>query len=166
MRAQRADIGRVQRRRQGLRRAGLLALQPAEAATEFEAALEKQPEDWKVRLGLARALLRTDRHADSVAHFEALATQFPGKPQLLADWGEALGRSRRFDEGIAKLDEAIAIDPNFVTAHVRKVSAFAGVGRCKEAKQAKKALGKALKRVKATPEAAKVANAAYAPCEG
>ena len=131
-----------------------------EAAAAFEAALAAKPEDDDARLGLARTYLRIGKESQAATELEAIAGRRPDDAGVWLLWGTALGKLGDLPGAVAKLDQALALQPDLQTAHVQKIGTLVLAGRCKEAKQAKKALD----RVGPTDHAKRAVKNALAPC--
>lgn len=140
----------------------LLAAGDAMGAVEhLQTASNLAPDDGEIRLELARAQIRAGMAKDAAAHLEKLATQFPQHGFVWSDWGAALAKQQQYDLALEKLDKAIELQPDLVSAKVRRVGVLADLGRCKEAKAAVKALSAA----KAGKDALEPARAAAARCK-
>lgn len=131
-----------------------------EAATHFEAALAAKPDDDDTRLGLARTYLRIGKHAQAAVELEALASRRPNDAAVWLAWGSALGKQGDTDGALAKLDQAIALEPKLLTAHVQKLGTLVLAGRCKEAKQVQAQI----KKLELTDHARRAVANAIKPC--
>lgn len=131
------------------------------AAIEFEAAVAAAPSDSEARLGRARAWVRIGKVAEAAEEFGALTLEVPDAAQVWADWGAALAKLKKFDEAVAKLDQALVLDPKLTAAHLRKVAALAQAKQCKAAKQA----NRQLVRAGASPKAQAAAKSVLATCK-
>ncbi|MEZ4454894.1 MAG: tetratricopeptide repeat protein, partial [Nannocystaceae bacterium] len=135
----------------------------AEAVAAYEAILADAPEDAEARLALARTLVRAERAEEALPHLERLAKERPKEAVIFSEWGGVLAKLGRFkgaDGALARLDQALALQPNLPSAQVRKIAALAATGQCKPAQAAHKGL------VDGGPKAELKAQAdeALAPC--
>ncbi len=69
-------------------------------------------------LGLLAATLRQD--AQALAHYQTSLALRPDQPDLLLRAGNALARSRRFEEAIASYDRLIELEPEWTSAILEK----------------------------------------------
>jgi tetratricopeptide (TPR) repeat protein len=91
-----------------------------QAISDYERALELQPERSAVRLRLAELLVESSRQAEATPHLERLRQEQPTNPEVLV----ALARCRmvqtRPDEARALLDAVLAEHPNHFEALLRR----------------------------------------------
>jgi len=126
----------------------------AEAATVYGGVVAAIPEDAESRLQLARALVRADQAAQALPHLERLAKDLPDEAVVWSEWGGALlklGSNDGPEGSLARIDHALELGPDLVSAKVRRIEALAALGRCKEATADHREVIKAA--VKATPQA-------------
>ncbi len=133
------------------------------AIGEFAAALAQRPGDLDARLGLARAQQRAGRLDDAAAGLKALSEDPEAKKSAVvwADWGSVLAKQGDLKGALDKFEKALAIDPKFGAAHVRRIGALAGAKRCKEAKAANGKLAK----LEVDERTKAAATQALAPCK-
>jgi tetratricopeptide (TPR) repeat protein len=112
----------------------------AGAIARYATALQNDPNGLDARLGLARAQQRAGKLADAAKQLELLTQVVPDSAVVWAEWGTVLAKSGDLTGALAKLDKAIAIDPKFEAAYVRKIAALTEAKRCKEARVAAQTL--------------------------
>lgn len=132
-----------------------------EAAKHFEAALALKPDDDDTRLGLARTYLRIGKEKEAATELAALSTRRPEDAAVWLAWGSALGKQGDTDGALAKLDQAIALAPTMLTAHVQKLGTLVLAGRCKDAKQVEKQI----KKLELTDHAKRAVANTMKPCK-
>ncbi|MEJ0003614.1 MAG: tetratricopeptide repeat protein [Pararobbsia sp.] len=71
------------------------------------------------RIALGRALCADARPSEAVAEFERVAAAAPRAASAFAWLGDALAQAKRFQEALARLNEAIALDPVLRPARIR-----------------------------------------------
>lgn len=106
----------------------------AGAVAGLRRALELDPDSFDARFYLALAVLQTDP-AQTAEHLAALRNRRPNDPRVryaLASCYRALGR---LDAAAKLLDEALAANPNDVSALVERGNAALDLGRTGEAEQ-------------------------------
>ncbi|MCA9638150.1 MAG: tetratricopeptide repeat protein, partial [Myxococcales bacterium] len=111
----------------------------AEAAADYEAVVAAVPEDAEARLALARALIRAERPEAAIPHLERLAKERPDEAVIWSEWGGALTKLGKVDgpEGaLARLDHALELKADLLSARVRRIAALTAGKRCKEARSA------------------------------
>lgn len=108
----------------------------AQVVDAYQRAVEAEPALMPARLKLVRALRRAERSKDALAHSEYLVAQVPDQAIPWSDHAGVLTDLERYDDALAALDKALALDAKLVSAHRRKVLALAGANKCAEAKKA------------------------------
>ena len=83
----------------------------AEAINWFRASLSRNKKYTDPYLGIADALVASNRIDEAVAQLEAGVTEIPDDPALLLALGQALYRAGRFGEARARLEETVRKDP-------------------------------------------------------
>jgi tetratricopeptide (TPR) repeat protein len=83
----------------------------AEAIEWFRASLGRNKKYSDPYIGIADALLATDRVQEAVAQLEAGVAEMPEDPSLLLALGQTLYKAGRFGEARARLEEALRKDP-------------------------------------------------------
>ncbi len=110
------------------------------AIASYQAALALAPGDPDARLGLARAEQRAGKLADAARELETLTKTVPQSAVVWAEWGSVLAKQGELAGALTKFEKALALDPKFDAAHVRKIGALAEGKKCKEARAAYQAL--------------------------
>jgi tetratricopeptide (TPR) repeat protein len=82
-----------------------------EAINWFRASLNRNKKYSDPYLGIADALLASDRLEEAVAQLEAGVAEVPEDPTLLLALGQALYKAGRFGEARARLEEVVRKDP-------------------------------------------------------
>lgn len=96
----------------------LLALRkPARAAPHFARALEKQPGDVPVRVGLAYALQRQSRWRDAEIHYAHALERQPGHVQAMLGLGTCLRARGSLDDASTWYERALQADPDCMDAY-------------------------------------------------
>lgn len=107
-----------------------------DAIVAYRAALDADDSAAEARLGLIRALRRAEKPEDAMAEATILLEHLPDNPVVLSDHGGVLADLGKTDEAVASFDKAIALSPNLVSAHRRKIRALADAKKCGDAKAA------------------------------
>ncbi len=110
------------------------------AIGQYAQALQADPNNLDARLGLARAQQRAGKLADAAKQLELLTGVVPDSAVVWAEWGSVLAKQGQLDAALGKFDKAIAIDPKFEAAYVRRIGALVEGKRCKDARAALAAL--------------------------
>jgi len=103
------------------------------AIAPWREALERNPNDVPVRLGLGVALFETGRVAEAIAQYRAALDLSPEDPEALNNLGAALTRQGNYREAIAALEKSLAVNPADGGAHSNLGAALAQSGRVAEA---------------------------------
>jgi uncharacterized protein (TIGR02466 family) len=82
-----------------------------EAAKQYVAYLDLEPDDLEVRCNLANALMEAGHGDRALAEVDAALTRAPGHPLVLANKGAVLCGLEEFGAAIAVLDQAIDANP-------------------------------------------------------
>ncbi len=90
--------------------------------------LQKDSEDIQARYLMGRCALRLERPEEAVDHFALLTAAFPEDPVYLSGLGEALVSSGQSDKAIPVLFNALALDPQNVSAKAYLGIAFSQEG--------------------------------------
>src|SRR5690606_4082092 len=109
----------------------------------YQKIVDVAPDDAESRLALARALVRADRAEEALPHLERLAKELPKEAVVWSELGGALAKLGRFkgdDGALARLDQALALQPTLPSAQIRKIAALAATSQCAPARAAHKAL--------------------------
>ncbi|MFO0634996.1 MAG: tetratricopeptide repeat protein [Nannocystaceae bacterium] len=91
------------------------------AIAQYAAALQADPNDLDARLGLSRAQQRTGKLAEAAKQLELLTQVVPDSAVVWAEWGSVLAKQGDLAAALAKFDRALAIDPKFEAAYVRRI---------------------------------------------
>jgi tetratricopeptide (TPR) repeat protein len=110
------------------------------AIARYATALQNDPNNLDARLGLSRAQQRAGKLADAAKQLELLTQVVPDSAVVWAEWGSVLAKQGDLVGALEKFDRAIALDPKFEAAFVRRIGALAAAKRCKEARAAAEAL--------------------------
>ena len=95
----------------------ILAKTVRETVASKSKVLAANPDDFSAHLQLGKIAIGLRRYTSAIKHFERAAAVDPKSADVLYFWGQALFRLRRNREGIAKMQECLRIDPNFLRAH-------------------------------------------------
>jgi len=114
----------------------LRAKRPSEALAAFDRGLTIAADDVGLRLGRAQALMKLERDADAETVLAGLARDVPDAALVWLEWGTALAKLGRAKEGVAALERAIALQPDLLVAHVRRVAVLGQAGECPKAREA------------------------------
>ncbi len=104
-----------------------------DAQTQFERAIQLQPDFIHAHFNLARNLMQQGRTAEAIAELRRTLQIDPNHIRALNMLGMALGRQQKFDEAQAYLKKAVRLDPNHAEARSNLGAAYAGQGRLREA---------------------------------
>jgi len=86
--------------------------EPQRALAELNAYLEQSPKSAPALVALADLHMRLDQVEEAIARYQAAVTLDGGNVAALSQWGTALARIGRADQGIEKLRQAMALEPN------------------------------------------------------
>lgn len=106
---------------------------PAQAQSEYEAALKAAPDFLDARVNLGAALYRQRRFAEAVREFEQAVQAAPNHPLALFDLGITVLELGRLDEAIRWLNRALREDPKHDQTHYYLGVALERKGRLGEA---------------------------------
>ncbi len=101
---------------------------PAKAIPLFRAVLETQPDDLDTQLNLAGALTEVGKTQEAVAHCQALIEAHPGQARLYFVLAVALSAAKRALDAAGAYEQAVALEPEFVDAHVNLSALYAERG--------------------------------------
>ncbi len=104
----------------------------ADFETLFGTTAESNPECWMVQIQLGRALVRSGKVDEGIAHLRKALEITPGADTHY-DLGLALARGGHFDEAIAHFRKALDIQPDYVDAHDNLGIVLARCGQVDEA---------------------------------
>ena len=86
----------------------------------LEAAVAKSPDDIEAHRSLARAYLSQQRYADGLKEFDAVVRLAPNDTEAHAYGGWILRLAGLPDDGLARIERALAIDYSYPDAHFFK----------------------------------------------
>lgn len=104
-----------------------------EAQSQFEKAVQLNPDFTHAHFNLARILMQKGRDAEAMAELQRTIQIDPNHVGALNMLGTALGRQQQFAEAATCLERALRIDPNHAEARSNLGAAYAGQGRLREA---------------------------------
>jgi len=105
----------------------------SEAATEFQAELENDPNHLQARAYLGDSYVHLNDYAKALPELEKAAAG-PSSALVHLDLGIVYGEQGRKDEAINELQKAIALNPKDVAPHWRLAKLYQSTGRKEEAK--------------------------------
>ena len=106
--------------------------EPAQAIVYAQRAVRLDTSSGVARANLGAIYARLGRHADAVIEYQQAAELMDLTPGLLLNLADSLGRSQRYPEMLATLDQLIRIKPSAM-AHERRGSALFRLRRYDEA---------------------------------
>jgi tetratricopeptide (TPR) repeat protein len=89
------------------------------AAERFERALQLKEDEKFLHYGMGFAQSKLGNHQSANEHFETATRLDPGFAMAYASWANSLGKEKRFDDAIEKLERAMEIQANNVIWHTR-----------------------------------------------
>ena len=101
---------------------------PAKAVPLFRSVLEMQPGDLDTQLNLAGALTEMGKAAEAITQCEALIEAHPGQGRLYFILAVALSAAKRGLDAAEAYEQAIALEPEFIDAHVNLSALYAERG--------------------------------------
>ncbi len=117
------------------------------ALTEFNRALDMDPDFTPARMMLASTLLLQNRLNDAVFQAQTAVVSDPRNAWAHNVLGTALLMQGRYEEGMASLDQATRLDPGLASVHLKKGALSLGMGDLQSAESAM------LQAVRANPDA-------------
>lgn len=84
---------------------------------EMRKAAEPENATTKAILAYAHQALDEEQLPEAIAAYRRVLTREPKNPEALTHWGQILLRAEHVDQALAKMDEALAVDPNYAHAH-------------------------------------------------
>ena len=108
----------------------------AEAARRLKEAVNVTPAYAPARVKLAEALLDAGEVADATRHFEALSRDTATEPMGQFGLGRIAAAAGRHDAAVEHFRRAIALFPEWGSAHYALALSYRALGRREEAKQA------------------------------
>jgi tetratricopeptide (TPR) repeat protein len=105
----------------------------AEAAADFQQALQLEPDSAEVEANLGSTLFRQGHAPEAVAHYEQALKLNPGFAGAYYDLGSALLQTGRPAAAAQAFTVALRIDPTYAAAHNNLGLALARLGRLPEA---------------------------------
>lgn len=106
---------------------------PAEAAQEFRAELQLDPENAEAQFHLAFVLLQLSQNEEATQWLRSVLAQSPEHPEANYELGKELMSEGRSGEAIPYLEEAARLKPQFEPVHYQLQSAYRAAGRKEEA---------------------------------
>jgi tetratricopeptide (TPR) repeat protein len=103
-----------------------------EAQSHFEAAVAIVPGYAQAEDNLGTLLMKRARVAEAIPHFESARAR-SADPEIRNNLGNALIEAGRKDEGVAQLEEAIRLRPDYALAHFNLAMALGRMGRTEQA---------------------------------
>lgn len=100
-----------------------------DAAREFRAVLDLQPEHHDARLYLALVALRQDRHKQAFVELKSLMDVAGPRPGAFINLAVGLLRSGRYDRALLSLDEAEALRPDMPMVALLRGAVLLRLGR-------------------------------------
>ena len=110
-----------------------------ESAEAYDLATRFDPDWWIPYLGLAYALLQSDKAEEALSECQRAAHLGSDELPSLMVKGQALLKLRRLDEAVATFQAAIQAQPDCAAAHGLLGNALSALGRLDEAAKAYKA---------------------------
>jgi protein O-GlcNAc transferase len=107
-----------------------------EAATLYEAVLDRDPRHAEALYLLGGIELRRGQLEPALRHLEIAASEAPNRPAFHVNLGEALRRSGRPRDAVVVLERAIALKPDLAQAHFNLGLTFESLGQREQAAQA------------------------------
>jgi tetratricopeptide (TPR) repeat protein len=104
-----------------------------EAISQYEEALQINPNYADVHFNLGIALLKNGQVDEAISHYEQALRIKPGDADIHINLGIALMQKRDVDEAITQYQEALQINPNSVQAHVNLANALVHTGALPDA---------------------------------
>ena len=128
-----AQVSAMRERAESLRRQAVRPEVLQEARRDYEAALQKTPDDWSLHYSFGKLLLGAGESKPAADHMYVALKEYPWHLPLHIDLANAEMKNGRNKEAIALLQNALEINPDDAVAHAGLVSALAGEGRIGEA---------------------------------
>ncbi len=97
--------------------------EPGQGVAFAERAVGIRPDDGPARVNLAATYAAMDRHADAVIEYQQAAERMELSPELLLGLADSLGRTGRYAEMAATLEQLVRVAPT-ATAYERLGSAW------------------------------------------
>ncbi len=110
-----------------------LAGNPRDAVDAWRKAVELEPGNLSLRVGLLRALSAAGLHEESIRESETLLTQRPDSADGRFYSGDALLQLGRLDEAIPRLEEAVRVSNGDASMRASLSTAYLSAGRGSEA---------------------------------
>lgn len=108
--------------------------QYADAAHEFQAELDNNPQHLQALLYLADADLQLEKLDEATPLLEKLARQMPGDAMAHRDLGIVYAARNRNGDAVKEFRQAIGLAPGDVNAHYRLARLYRAMGRTAESK--------------------------------
>jgi tetratricopeptide (TPR) repeat protein len=106
---------------------------PAEAAQEFRAELQLDPENAEAQFHLAFVLLQLSQNEEATQWLRSVLTHNPEHPEANYELGKQFMSEGRSAEAIPYLEAAARLKPQFEPVHYQLQSAYRAAGRKEEA---------------------------------
>jgi Flp pilus assembly protein TadD len=107
--------------------------QYADAAVEWQKALELAPGEARAHHNLGICLSRAGRVDEALEQYRAALELSPEYPEALNNLGDLLVRRKQFSQAIPYLEKALTLNPLYASAHSNLGSALAQLNRVPEA---------------------------------
>ncbi len=111
------------------------------AVVALRMAVEMDPENARSRFNLANVLEILDRTEEADEHFAAYVELVPQDPLGQFNYGVHLERQGDMERGLARVEEAVRLDPNYLEAHVVLAQMYEAAGRTEDALRVLDSLG-------------------------
>ena len=99
-----------------------------EAETQYQRALDLNPNSVDAHLSYAHMLSNTGRHDEALAEIKRAETLDPLSPVIGSLWGQFLLHAGKPDEALKRLEETFSLAPNFWFPHLFASSAYCEKG--------------------------------------
>ncbi|HEX8736855.1 MAG TPA: tetratricopeptide repeat protein [Pyrinomonadaceae bacterium] len=83
-----------------------------DAITAYKESLKLKSDNGEAHLNLANAFRQLDRYAEANVEYAAAAQHIKGDADMYSEWGFCLGKERKWNNAVARLDTAVAMRPD------------------------------------------------------